>query len=137
MKEALHWGVVVAGVTAHQNDRPVGLGTEITISAWMKARRPNDQSRDHRQYLEPVEAAGTFGTHKVALPLGRVPDNDDNHLRKIPSAPHKARPRLQLSKGGAFCRRSSTRPHHMDLAGYLYFAAETHTLPLFDSRCTF
>ena len=71
-KEALHWGVVVAGVTAHQNDRPVGLGTEITpISAWRKARRPNDQSRDHRQYLEPVKAAGTLGTHKVALPLGR------------------------------------------------------------------
>ena len=43
-----------------------------------------------------MEAAGTFGTHKVALPLGRVPDNDDNHLRKIPCAPHRRDdPRLQ------------------------------------------
>ena len=45
MKEALHLGVVVAGVTAHQNDRPVGLDTEITyVEEGAKAKRSISRS---------------------------------------------------------------------------------------------
>jgi hypothetical protein len=43
-----------------------------------------------------VDAAGTLGAHKAHWLVAAVPDNDDNHLRKIPSAPlRRDDPRLQ------------------------------------------
>ena len=53
MKEALHWGVVVAGVTAHQNAPRCLITTTTTFARFRALRTRRDDPR-----LQPVSDRG-------------------------------------------------------------------------------